>query len=137
MSMTIQDVIGQGARGEISYPVLAHRLREAGVRRYEVDVPTHTAVYHGTGQGAGEPLTLRGPEIATSGAAAAPFHPEGVQAAILASQRREIDYDRFLERIWQSGVTRYDVDLEARTITYRGQGGEAYEERIPDVPAGS
>jgi hypothetical protein len=36
----------------------------------------------------------------------------------------------------QSGVTRYDVDLEARTITYRGKG-EAYEERIPDVPAGS
>ncbi|HYQ83675.1 MAG TPA: hypothetical protein VEP28_06680, partial [Rubrobacter sp.] len=42
-----------------------------------------------------------------------------------------------LQRIWQSGVTRYDVDLEARTITYRGQEGEAYEEEIPDVPAES
>jgi uncharacterized protein YbcV (DUF1398 family) len=133
MSTTIQDAIVQAARGEIPYPVLARMLREAGIRRYEVDVPSHTAVY----QGVGEPLTIKGPEIATPGAAAAPFHREGLREVILANQRKEIDYDKFLERIWRSGVTRYDVDLEARTITYRGQGGEAYEERIPDVPAGS
>lgn len=132
MSTTIREDIEKSARGEISYPVLARRLREAGVRRYEVDVPTHTAVYYGTG----EPLTLKGPEVATAGDAA-PFHQEGLREAILASQRKEIDYEQFLERIWRSGVTRYDVDLEARTVTYRGEGGEAYEERIPDIPAGS
>lgn len=127
MSTTIQESIAQSARGEIPYPVLARRLREAGFHRYEVDVASHTAIYEGTG----EPLTIQGPEI--SRAAAVPFDQEGLRKAILANQRKEIDYDQFLERIWRSGVTRYDVDLEARTITYRGQDGEAYEERIPDV----
>lgn len=132
MSTTIREDIEKSARGEISYPVLASRLREAGFRRYEVDVATHTAIYQGTG----EPLTVKGPEIAGAGAAAAPFHQEGLHEAILANQRKEIDFDGFLERIWRSGVTRYDVDLEMRTITYRGDGGEAYEERIPEAPAG-
>ena len=128
MSTTIREDIEKTAKGEMPYPVLASRLREAGFRRYEVDVRTHTAVYQGTG----EPLTVKGPEIAGAGAAV-PFCQEGLREAILANQRKEIDYDSFLERIWRSGVTRYDVDLEARTITYRGDGGEAYEERIPEV----
>lgn len=132
MSTTIQQDIERSARGEISYPVLARRLREAGFRRYEVDVRTHTAVYEGTA----EPMTVKGPEIAGAGAAG-PFRQDGLREAILANQRKEIDYDQFLERIWRSGVTRYDVDLEARTVTYRGDGGEAYEERIPDAPAES
>ena len=132
MSTTIREDIEKSARGEISYPVLASRLREAGVRRYEVDVANHTAVYQGTG----EPLTVKGPEIIGAGAAA-PFHREELREAILANQRKEIDYGGFLERIWRSGVTRYDVDLEARTVTYRGDGGEAYEERIPEVPSKS
>ena len=132
MSTTIQEDIEKTAKGEMPYPVLASRLREAGFRRYEVDVRTHTAIYQGTG----EPLTVKGPEIAGAGAAV-PLHQEGLREAILANQRKEIDYDGFLERIWQSGVTRYDVDLEARTVTYRGDGGEAYEERIPEVSAGS
>lgn len=130
MSTTIREDIERSARGEISYPVLASRLREAGIRRYEVDVARHTAVYEGTG----EPLTIQGPAIAAAGAAAS-FHQEGLREAILANQRKEIDYSQFLERIWRNGVTRYDVDLEARTVTYRGEKGEAYEERIPDVSA--
>ena len=129
MNASIQTAIDQAARGEIPYPVLARTLRESGIRTYRVDVATHTAIY----QGDGEPLTLRGAAVAGAGEPPPAFDRSGVVAALLANQRRETDYDGFLRQIWQSGVTSYDVDLAARTVTYRGSKGEAHVERIPDV----
>lgn len=129
MNASIRTAMDQSSRGEISYPVLAKTLREAGIRSYRVDVASHTAVY----QGNGETFTINGRAVAGPGEEPPAFDPPGLVAALLANQRREIDYDGFLERIWQSGVTSYDVDLEARTVTYRGQGEEAHVERIPDV----
>jgi uncharacterized protein YbcV (DUF1398 family) len=129
MNASIRDAIDQAARGEISYPVLAKTLWESGIRAYHVDVATHTAVY----QGDGEPFTIKGEGVARAGEKAPAFDQSGVVAAIHASQRRDIDYDGFLQRIWQSGVATYDVDLEARTIIYKGQSGEAHVERIPKV----
>ena len=129
MNASIQTAIDQSARGEIPYPVLARTLRESGIRTYRVDVATHTAVY----QGSGESFTVQGTAVAGPGEPPAAFDAPGLVAALRANQRREIDYDGFLERIWRSGVTSYDVDLEARTVTYRGPGGEAHVERIPDA----
>lgn len=129
MNASIQTAIDQAARGEIPYPVLAKTLRESGIRTYRVDVASHTAVY----QGNGETFTINGRAVAGPGEEPPAFDPPGLVAALLANQRREIDYEEFLERIWRSGVSSYDVDLEARTVTYRGRGGEAHVERIPDV----
>lgn len=129
MNASIRTAIDQSARGEISYPMLAKTLREAGLRSYRVDVASHAAVY----QGEVETFTINGRAVAGPGEEPLAFDPPGLVAALLANQRREIDYDGFLERIWRSGVVTYDVDLEGRTVTYRGQGGEAHVERSPDV----
>ena len=129
MNALIRAAIDQAAQGEIPYPVLAKTLRESGIRTYHVDVATHTAVY----QGDEETFTIKGEDVARAGENAPAFDPSGIVAALLASQRREIDYDGFLQRIWRSGATSYDVDLEARRITYKGQNGEAHVERIPEV----
>jgi uncharacterized protein YbcV (DUF1398 family) len=129
MNEPIRAAIDQAAKGEIPYPVLAKTLRESGIRTYHVDVATHTAVY----QGDGETFTVKGEGVARAGENTPSFDQPGIVAALLASQLREIDYDGFLQRIWRSGVTSYDVDLEARRITYNGQNGEAHMERIPEV----
>lgn len=129
MNASIRAAIDQSARGEISYPVLAKTLRDSGVRTYHVDVAAHTAVY----QGDGESFTIQGEDVAGAGEKPPAFDQPGILAALLANRRREIDYDGFLRRIWQSGVTSYDVDLEARTVSYNGQDGEVHVERIPDA----
>ena len=129
MNASIRAAIDQAAQGEIPYPVLAKTLRESGIRTYHVDVATHTAVY----QGDEETLTIKGEDVARAGENVPPFDQPGIVAAILASQRREIDFDGFLQRIWRSGVTSYDVDLEARRIAYKGPKGEEHVERIPEV----
>lgn len=100
MNASIRAAIDQAAQGEIPYPVLAKRLRESGIRTYHVDVATHTAVY----QGDGEPFTIKGEDVARASEKAPAFNQPGIVAALLATQRREIDYDGFLQRIWQSGV---------------------------------
>lgn len=127
MNETIRTAIEKSAKGEIPYPVLARTLLESGVRSYHVDVATHTAVYRGDG----DPFTIQGKAVAIPGEPPTAFQEEKVKAAILANQRREIDYEGFLQRIWQNGTIAYDVDLAERTVTYRGRDGEAYVERIP------
>jgi uncharacterized protein YbcV (DUF1398 family) len=127
MNPTIQTALEQSARGEISYPTLAQILVNAGIRSYHVDVAAHTATYHGEG----EPFTHQGQAIAHPQEPPPLFREDALKAAIIANQRKEIDYEEFLRRIWQSGTTVYDVDLEEKTVTYRGRGGEACVERIP------
>jgi uncharacterized protein YbcV (DUF1398 family) len=122
----LEEIIGRSRRREISYPELVRLLVEAGVQTYHVDVATHTIFY----RDATESYTEHGP-VAASSQLLAPFSVEGVKAAIAANQQGKSDFLEFLRQIWQSGVTTYEVDLAARSIAYRGAGGESYVEAIP------
>jgi uncharacterized protein YbcV (DUF1398 family) len=43
----------------------------------------------------------------------------------------ENTFPEFLSASWHAGVVRYDVDFDARTVTYYGCNGEKYVEDYP------
>lgn len=64
-----------------------------------------------------------------------PFHREALIAAIRADQAGHSTFPEFLAASWRAGVVRYDVNFEARTVSYYGSHGEAYVEEYPAVEA--
>ncbi len=57
----------------------------------------------------------------------------GDHVALRADQAGETSFPEFLRASWEAGVVAYDIDLEARTCTYRGASGEDYVERYDAV----
>jgi uncharacterized protein YbcV (DUF1398 family) len=112
------------------YPAFVKMLAEAGIQSYRANVAAHTITYlHAKGETYIERWPESpGPQRQTPN----PFNEAGLKAAILDSQRKKIDYPTFMNLIWASGVTQYEVELSARQITYRGAKGETYVERIPN-----
>jgi len=51
-------------------------------------------------------------------------------------QAGESTFPEFLIASWRSDVVRYDVDFEARKVTYYGCNGEEYVEAYPVVDIG-
>jgi len=71
------------------------------------------------------------------GAADVPLFDEGALIrALRADQAGESTFPEFLDASWRAGVVGYDVDLEARTVTYQGCNGEEYIEAYPSVSIG-
>lgn len=69
-----------------------------------------------------------------SGSADIPaFDREGLIRALRIDQAGESTFPEFLTASWRSGVVRYDVDFERRTVTYYGCNGEEYFESYPAV----
>jgi uncharacterized protein YbcV (DUF1398 family) len=69
----------------------------------------------------GEPLV--------SGMADIPaFDRDGLIRVLRVDQAGESTFPAFLIASWRSGVVRYDVDFEARKVTYYGCDGEEYVE---------
>jgi uncharacterized protein YbcV (DUF1398 family) len=85
------------------FPYLAETLRRAGVRRNQWFLPSCQSQY----------LTKEGP-VVTQG------------TPLVAGTA-----DEFLSASWRAGVVRYDVDFDARTVTYYGCNGEEYIESYP------
>lgn len=54
------------------------------------------------------------------------FDREAVVKAIRADQAGESTFIEFLRAAWNAGVVNYEVDFEARVVTYRGVNGEEY-----------
>ena len=68
------------------------------------------------------------------GARDVPAFDEG---ALIKALRRdkagESTFAEFLEASWRAGIVRYDVDLEAHTVTYQSCQGEEYVEAYAAV----
>ena len=65
------------------------------------------------------------------------FDREGLIKALRVDQAGESTFPEFLAASWRAGVVRYDVDFEARTVTYYGCNGEEYTvEAYPAVEIG-
>jgi uncharacterized protein YbcV (DUF1398 family) len=114
------------------FPYLAEVMRQAGVTRNVWSLPGCQSVFL-TQDG---PVVMQGKPL-VDGAVDVPRFDEGALIkALRVDQAGESTFPEFLEASWRAGVVRYDVDLEARTVTYQGCNGEEYLEPYPTVSIG-
>ncbi|MEV7583837.1 DUF1398 family protein [Streptomyces erythrochromogenes] len=111
------------------FPHLAESLREAGVTRCRMAVPSNAFLYL-TGHGN---VVVQGEPLVTGFAVVPPFDRAGLIAALRADQAGETTFPEFVRGCWNAGVVWYDVDTAARTCTYYGADGESYTEDYPAV----
>lgn len=111
------------------FPYLAEVLRQAGVSRNVWHLPSLQSLY----------ISLDGPVVMhetplVTGAVDVPlFSQPALIDALRTDQAGESTFPEFLAAIWQAGIVRYDVDLEARTVTYFGCNDEQYMESYPAI----
>jgi uncharacterized protein YbcV (DUF1398 family) len=111
------------------FPYLAEVLRQAGVARNVWSLPSCQSLFLTT---EGAVVMQENPLV--TGASDVPAFDEGALIrALRIDQAGESTFPEFLHASWQAGVVRYDVDLEARTVSYQGCNGEEYIESYPGV----
>lgn len=121
-AMTVRPEVG-------GFPVLAEVLHRAGVHRNDWFLPSTQSVYVtelGTVVQQGEPLALGDHDVPD-------FDEDALVGALRADQGGRTTFREFLRGAWHAGVISYTVDLDARTVTYRGAGGASYVEPYPAV----
>jgi uncharacterized protein YbcV (DUF1398 family) len=111
------------------FPVLAEVLRQAGVRRNRWYLPSAQSVYM-TELG---PVVTQGEPLASGVLDVPSFNEAGLVRALRSDQAGETSLPEFLQASWEAGVVSYEVDFEARTVTYHGAGPERYTETYPAV----
>jgi uncharacterized protein YbcV (DUF1398 family) len=111
------------------FPVLAEVLRQAGVRRNIWNLPSAESLYL-TDQ---SPVVNLGTPLVTGFAEIPAFDREALIRALRTDQAGKSTFPEFLMASWKAGVIRYDVDFEARHVTYFGAAGESYVESYPAV----
>ena len=129
-TITAAQARGTATRPEVGgFPYLAESLRLAGVTRIDVNVPSWTTVLT-TAEGSvvqqGTPMTDAPTEVP-------PFDLDAFVTHLRAEQEGRISYPEWMDATWRSGVVWYEVDLAARTCTYRSPAGESYVEHYASV----
>ena len=76
---------------------------------------------------------MQGKPLVTGAVDVPAFDEKALIRALRVDQAGESTFPEFLEASWRAGVVRYDVDLEARTVTYQGCNGEEYIEAYSAV----
>ncbi|HEX3969091.1 MAG TPA: DUF1398 family protein [Edaphobacter sp.] len=114
------------------FPYLAETLRQAGVTRNVWSLPSCQSLFL-TGDGA---VVMQGSPLTTGAVDVPAFDKGALINALRIDQAGESTFPEFLKASWRAGVTRYDVDLEARTVAYQGCRGEEYVEAYPEVSIG-
>lgn len=111
------------------FPYLAESLRRAGVHRNEWHLPSMQSTYT-TDLG---PVVQQGEPLLKGATPVPAFDPVALVAALRADQAGETNFAQFAAAAWHAGVMRYVVDLDNRTCTYYGMGGESFIEAYPAV----
>ncbi|MGW9075646.1 DUF1398 family protein [Streptomyces kronopolitis] len=111
------------------FPYLAEVLRQAGINRCRMAVPSNAMLYL-TASG---PVVVQEEPLCTGPVEAPPFDRAALIAALRADQAGETEFPEFVQGCWQAGVLWYDVDLHARTCTYYGTEGDSYTENYAAV----
>ena len=114
------------------FPYLAEVLRRAGVTRNVWFLPACQSLYL-THDG---PVVVQGTPLVAGAADVPPFDQQALILAVRTDQAGDSTFPEFLLSSWRAGVIRYEVDFNARTVTYSGCGGEAYTEQYPAVEVG-
>ncbi|MFI0220879.1 DUF1398 family protein [Streptomyces lydicus] len=111
------------------FPYLAETLRQAGITRCRMAVPSNAMLY----LSAAGPVAVQGEPLVTGTVGVPPFDREALIAALRADQGGRTTFPEFVAGCWKAGVVWYDVDLIARTCTYYGADGDHYVETYPPV----
>jgi uncharacterized protein YbcV (DUF1398 family) len=111
------------------FPYLAETLRRAGVKRNLWNLPSCQSLYL-TNEG---PVVMQGAPLVSGTADVPAFDREAIIRALRTDQAGASTFPEFLLASWHAGVVRYDVDFDARTVTYSGCNGEEYVEGYPAV----
>jgi uncharacterized protein YbcV (DUF1398 family) len=115
------------------FPYLAETLRRAGVTRNLWHLPACQSLFL-TGDG---PVMIQGTPLGNGAMDVPRFNREALISALRTDQAGESTFPEFLLASWRAGVSRYDVDFAARTVTYYGCNGEEYVEAYPLVEVDS
>ncbi len=114
------------------FPYLAEVMRQAGVKRNVWSLPGCQSVFL-TQSGA---VVMQGKPLIDGVADIPVFDEIALIQALRSDQAGESTFPEFLDASWRAGVVCYEVDLEARTVVYRGCDGEEYIEAYPAVSIG-
>jgi uncharacterized protein YbcV (DUF1398 family) len=106
------------------FPYLAETLRRAGARRNQWFLPSCQSLYL-TKEGA---VVTQGAPLVSGTVDVPAFDRDALIRALRTDQAGESTFPEFLSASWHAGVVRYDVDFDARTVTYYGCNGEEYVE---------
>jgi uncharacterized protein YbcV (DUF1398 family) len=109
------------------FPVVLHRLADAGVHSYRADLVKLKKTYYDDDTGAcDEAMPLVGaPSVA------ARFDGDTVAAIVKAIQQKQIGYAEFLRSIMKAGCASYSVFFGSRKAVYVGRDGDVYVEPFP------
>lgn len=111
------------------FPHLAEALRQAGVLRYIVTLPSCQTIYF-TNEG----NVVAQSEVLVKGLSEVPhFDRDGFVTILRQSQAGETTFPEFLKGSWETGVIHYEADLISRKVSYYGSNGESYIEDYPAV----
>jgi uncharacterized protein YbcV (DUF1398 family) len=111
------------------FPYLAEVLRKAGVMRNVWSLPSCQSLFL-TREG---PVVMQGAPLVKGAVDVPAFNEGALIKALRVDQAGESTFPEFLGASWRAGVVRYDVDLEAHTVSYQGCNGEEYIEAYPAV----
>lgn len=129
MDSHVKDVVREITKASdeerITFPAVVERLIAAGVERYHADISAGTKTYY-MPDGTSEITRSK-----ISGAIAERFSSEGIEKAVRASQKGEIGYGAFCERIAAAGCVGYFVSLAGRRAVYYGRTIDTHVEWFP------
>jgi uncharacterized protein YbcV (DUF1398 family) len=111
----------------ITFPEVVQKLIAAGVDFYYADLYQHQRVYYFPN---GDAYTTQSENL-ESYPVADTFSADGVQAAVKAIQRGELQYREFLRRIQAAGTATYSVYITGKRAIYTGRQGDSYTEWFP------
>lgn len=111
------------------FPYLAEVLRQSGVKSNIWHLPGCQSVYL-TDAG---PVVSVMPPLIDDYTEIPKFDREALVKAIRTDQAGESSFIEFLQATWDAGIVTYDVDFDARVVTYRGVNGEEYVEQYAKV----
>ncbi len=125
MQTTVKAALARVMAGTINFPTYLKAIAAAGVKRYAVDIATHTITF----QSAGKTVTEQVPGSITISDR---FNKTDLLAAIRDSLQGDLRYPAFLHRIAQAGVQTYAVELSSGAVIYAGHG-QTHIEPIPGI----
>ncbi|WP_310597338.1 DUF1398 domain-containing protein [Aeromonas aquatica] len=111
------------------FPHLAEVLRAAGVTHNRWTLPSCQSLYLTT-QGN---VVMQGTPLVSGISEVPSFNQEALIRALRTDQAGQSSFEQFLSAAWQAGVVTYEVDFNARTVSYVGVLGECYVEAYPAV----
>jgi uncharacterized protein YbcV (DUF1398 family) len=118
----------QSVAGNITFPEVVKKLTSAGVESYYADLALRQKTYYmPDGETHIESFGINLPPVAQEP------HLDGIKAALLAIQSRQIKYVEFLHRIIAAGVRAYIVFLNGKKAVYICRNGELYTENFPQA----